>query len=70
MKQETPPISSSKQALFFPEVGRGLRETVRLADGAQACNQRPRHEKALSLCSQPMGQVWYVPSVPPHEDWG
>lgn len=32
MQQETPPISSSKQALLF-EVGRGLRTRVRLVDG-------------------------------------
>ena len=58
MKQETPPISSSKQALFFLEVGRGLGERVRLVYGAQAWNWRPRYEKALCLCPQLAGQVW------------
>lgn len=32
MEQETPPISSSKQALFFLEVERGLGTRVRLID--------------------------------------
>lgn len=33
VEQETPPISSSKQALFFLGVGRGLGTRVRLVDG-------------------------------------
>ena len=61
MKQETPPISSSKQALFFLEVGRVLGERVRLADGAQAWNWRPRLDKTLCLCPHRAGQVWVCP---------